>query len=194
MSSKIPDAEYNSSGGSLLWGATKLVGKATAFVGYGAAVGVGMASMTAGKLAGKGALAAGAHIGSSTLASLNHSNPFRNPIGAAGKAMYKGMSSLVKYEPAKKVYNSSSKVLEDKGARLKMTKKGLGLIFGASVLGGMSSEYNSYVSKQMGTTDTAMTTATPNYQPQEYAKTVSPIDHAGATGDLVFALNANRRG
>lgn len=68
----------------------------------------------------------------------------------------------------------------------KATKLGAGLIIGASVIGGMSGAFDELNTKRMGQMDTMIHKATP--------QTPAYQQNAGATGDLVFAMNANRRG
>lgn len=68
----------------------------------------------------------------------------------------------------------------------KATKFGAGLIVGASVIGGMRGALSELSTRRMGQMDTRTHRATPQIPAYE--------QNAGATGDLVFAMNANRRG
>lgn len=97
--------------------------------------------------------------------------------GAArlANATQKFLGSVVKYD------KEAGKLMD-----VKLTAKGKALMVGSSVIAGMAGAFNEMQRTHMGTVDTYMTSMTPRIP--------SMPDNAGATGDLVFALNANRRG
>lgn len=68
----------------------------------------------------------------------------------------------------------------------KMTGLGAGLVVGSALLSGTQEAFNSFNRNRMGQSDGQITRATP--------RTPSYAQNAGATGDLVFAMNRNRRG
>lgn len=68
----------------------------------------------------------------------------------------------------------------------KLTGFGAGLVFGSAVVSGATEAFNDFNRNRMGQSDGQITRATP--------RTPSYANNAGATGDLVFAMNKNRRG
>ena len=68
----------------------------------------------------------------------------------------------------------------------KTTALGTGLIMGSAFIKGTQEAFQDFNRNRMGTSDGQITRATP--------RTPSYADNAGATGDLVFAMNRNRRG
>jgi hypothetical protein len=171
-------------GGKLLKGGAKLA--------YGSAAFSGKAMIGTAGFVGKHAGRASISLGKSFWNSFHEESGLKNPVGALAKTTYKGLSKMAKFTPSHTVYNDTKKAFETKGPSLKLTKLGLGTMVGLSAIGGVSKAYDSYMTKRAGTIDTQKTTATPDYNPAQY--TVQHPDYAGATGDLVFALNANRRG
>lgn len=70
--------------------------------------------------------------------------------------------------------------------KVKFTKLGKGIIAGMGIVQGLSSAKDELIKSHMGQADPYVHTATPTIPAYQL--------NAGATGDLVFALNANRRG
>jgi hypothetical protein len=66
---------------------------------------------------------------------------------------------------------------------VKLSKVGAGVLVGAAAFGAIKEGFNEINTMHMGQNDGMVRRATPSY-----------LNNAGATGDLVFALNANRRG
>jgi len=68
----------------------------------------------------------------------------------------------------------------------KLNLAGKGLVYGSALMAGAKEAFNDFNSNRMGQRDGQITRATP--------RTPSYANNAGATGDLVFAMNRNRRG
>lgn len=161
------------------WGLTKTTGKVGAFAASGV---------------GTGALKASSYVGRTAISSVMSSNPLKNPLGVLAKGAYKLGGKMVNYTPGERVYDEASKKIIKKAPSLKLSKFGAGVLVGSSIIGSAMSAMNKFETDRMGTVDTQATTATPDARPQEYNRTFQPVDHAGATGDLVFALFKNRHG
>lgn len=107
-----------------------------------------------------------------------------NALGKQVKQVGKGTLNL-----------ASTLVREDKhnsliGLRFK--KRGLALVAGASMIGATAKEAKSYVNEDLrGRVDTYTTPIAPQLNSSGYQNFGQ---QAGATGDLVFALNKNRKG
>lgn len=70
-----------------------------------------------------------------------------------------------------------------------LTGKGKAIVFGAAAIGGTAGAYNDYETTQMGMPSGEVVTPTPSA-----AGYTRFGEEMGATGDLVFAMNRNRRG
>lgn len=68
----------------------------------------------------------------------------------------------------------------------KLNAAGKGLVVGSALFAGAKEAFNDFNTNRMGQRDGMITRATP--------RTPSYANNAGATGDLVFAMNKNRRG
>lgn len=183
-------------------------------IGFGAkAVGkVGMAVGKAGFAIGSAGAAAtvwaggqaGKHLGLPVLKGLgkvalgtpgfliNGAGPLGSPIKGAAKYGSSLAKNMVKYEGSHLKYNKYLGELQREGPSLKMTKFGYGVIGGLAGVQFLRGAYGAYMGSRMGTVDTKTTSLTPDFSPQEYR--AQHPDFAGATGDLVFALSANRHG
>lgn len=115
-----------------------------------------------------------------------------SPLKVAAKAIGKVGKNMVEYKGSHLEYNRYLGKLEKKGPSMNVTKFGLGVLTGLSAIQGARGAVNAYMGSRMGTVDTRTTSLTPDYSPQEYK--IQHPDFAGATGDLVFALDANRHG
>ena len=176
--------------------AAKGVGKVGAFIGTATA---GLALGTAG-LVGKAAFAAvppavkfagNAAWGTAGFLAKGY-GPLGSPIKAAAEIVGKVGKNMVTYEGSHMQYNRYLGKLEKKGPSLHISKFGAGVLGGLAAVQGARSGMNAYMESRMGTVDTKTTSLTPDYSPQEYR--VQHPDFAGATGDLAFALHANRHG
>ena len=164
------------------------LGKNSAKAGLATAAAVGTAAGAVGLYAG-GKIAQGAiNIAGSAFESLFSKglNPIGGAIGTAG-----GIAShFVKYNPRHQVYSIARRKYVTRGGNFRLTKLGTGFLAVAELIGGGKQAYADNKVNKMGMVDTQKVTATPDFSPQQY--TVQPPDMAGATGDLVFALHANR--
>lgn len=130
---------------------------------------------------GKGLL----NLGRGTVGMLNSTNPWRNPIGQMANMAQKAAGKLVSHEPSTKVWNASKGAMESKGG-LKLTGWGKMAVGVTAVAEGAWKAKEAFETSRMGQMDANIVTATPRIP--------SYKDDGGASGDLVFALNANRRG
>lgn len=124
--------------------------------------------------------------GSAFAESLTSTNRFVNPLGSVANGIAKASNKLVKYAPAKEAWNVEKGILERKEGSLKLSNWGKTFVGVSAIATGASNALNTFEQSRMGTQDDYVTTSTPI--------TPSYKDNAGASGDLVFALNANRRG
>ena len=118
--------------------------------------------------------------------------PVKSPLRGAVKLVGKAAKSMVTYEKGHMEYNRYLGKLEKKGPSLHLSKIGVGALGGLAAVQGIRGGFNAYMGSRMGTVDTKTTSLTPDYSPQEYK--IQHPDFAGATGDLAFALHANRHG
>lgn len=105
------------------------------------------------------------------------------------KAAYNFLSSLIDYQPGGEAWNETKGVLEKRMPNLRLTGRGKILAIGAGLAASAIRGSNEQEKRTMGKVDSSVTTATPDYSPKEYNVN---LDSGGATGDLVFALWANR--
>lgn len=151
---------------------------------------VGSATMMAGKTifnAGyNNAPQAMAHVGSASAAGASKLADAAMEGTAAGIRMAVGagsiMSKFIDYDVAKygekSLFNS------------RLTKGGMGLVYGTGLLAGTVGAYHDYENRQMGTPSGEVVTSTPQIN---YTHFANFGEEMGATGDLVFAMNRNRR-
>ena len=139
---------------------------------------VGETALKAGKAslnAGKGMANTAASIGLPMIGgALMTKGSFTPGGGYASKAIGLGRS-LVKFDEN---YNNLL------GA--KVTKLGVAAFAATTVVDGSLKAYRNYNQRRQGVVDNHITRATPQIPSYDL--------NAGATGDLVFAMNANRRG
>jgi hypothetical protein len=112
-------------------------------------------------------------------------NRLLNPVARHATTLNRAAENFVKIEPKRQVYDPKRDRMISKGG-IKLKPLGWATIIGGGVIGATRSIAEAADSSRIGTRDTNITTATPR-QP-------SYANDAGASGDLVFALNANRRG
>lgn len=140
--------------------------------------GGGIAKMGGGILSGAGSMAAG--IGAMA------SNPsMLSPISRYGGVGRNIASNFATYTPTYMDYDAATKKLTKKGG-LKLTGLGKGIIGAGAAVKGIRSGYEALENNRMGQMDPYVHRATPRLP--------SYANNAGASGDLVFAMNANRRG
>ena len=169
--------------GSAAWSGIKWAGK-KAGAGFAAGMrGVGSATIAAGEAGAMGAKKAAPHI-------LNGAVGAAEAIGdmaltgaeTAGKMMLgagKYMGDMIDINPAKYEYSLF-------GAGL--TGKGKAIVYGSALVAGTLGAYNDYETTQMGTPSGEVVGPTPRMNYTRFG------EEMGATGDLVFAMNRNRRG
>lgn len=138
---------------------------------------------------GEAAFAAGRGakwLGGGFAESLSSTNRFVNPLGSIANGVKKASNSLVRRAPVKDVWNAEKGIMESKGGNLKLSNWGKSLVSVTAVATGAFKAKEAFEQSRMGVQDNYITTSTPRIP--------SYKDDGGATGDLVFALNANRRG
>jgi hypothetical protein len=198
-----------------------LIGGAMGAVALPAAVGVGKAAASIAGVAGSAYLNAGASAVRAAPGALLGTAAFAtkmiNGVGTsgglldvfAGRGIAGSMSTVA--SPIRRHVNAvggfGSKLVNwntDSGGTLRSTKRqtllgkatdtqgvkltGLGkaTLWGGAIGAGVTSAFQEFNESRMGSSDGQVSRATP--------RTPSYDLNAGATGDLVFALNANRRG
>lgn len=112
-------------------------------------------------------------------------NKILNPVARHATAVGNIAKHFAEYEPKRQVYDPKRERLVTKGG-FKLKPLGWGVIGLGAAIGGARSAMDTSDRIRMGQVDPYITRPTP--QLPSYA------NNAGATGDLVFALNANRRG
>lgn len=111
-------------------------------------------------------------------------NKATNPIGRYASATKNVAKNLIKYTPETKVWSEAEKKLvTSQEGKWSLTKTGSAIKSTALIASGFMSAKKAFEESRMGVTDDNVTKATPSYS-----------DNGGASGDLVFALNKNRRG
>ena len=173
-----------SAAAGLAIGTTKVAGQIGLGAGKAALMGVGPVPGIP-KMLGSAAIQTGKFM-------VHGYGPLGSPIKGVAKLAGKMAKNMVTYEKGHMEYNRYLGKLEKKGPSLHLTKFGAGVLGGLAAMQGIRGGMNAYMGSRMGTVDTKTTSLTPDYSPQEYK--IQHPDFAGATGDLVFALNANRHG
>ena len=112
-------------------------------------------------------------------------NRLLNPVARHATALNKVAENFVSIEPKRQVYDPKRDRMISKGG-VKLKPLGWATIIGGGAIGAVRSAAEAADNSRIGTKDPYITTATPRQS--------SYANNAGASGDLVFALNANRRG
>lgn len=162
------------------------------------AIGIGKASWSLGKSAGENIAHYGpkfaAYTGEmewkgikgvgKTLYNTSNNPNWDNPLSYA-HAAGNFVSGLVKKVDGEVIKDSAGKVIKETSDRYRLSRSGK-FVFGAGMaLYGVNDSMGTLEDSRMGMADDGpITTATPRF----------PVDNGGATGDLVFAMNRNRRG
>lgn len=94
-------------------------------------------------------------------------------------------NNFVSFEPRRQVFDEKRNKMVSKGG-FKMKWLGWGVLGAGAMIGAARDVKDVQDSYRIGQRDPYITRATPRIP--------TYVDNAGATGDLVFALNANRRG
>ena len=146
---------------------------------------IGAAGLAAGKILGTAAKTAIGGPGFTGGAMAQAGNLILNPVQRHARAFSNVADSLFKYTPKREIFDAASGKMKTTGG-LKITPWGWGLLGAGAAVHSARGALAEADRIRMGTVDPYITRATP--RPPSY------YDNAGATGDLVFALNANRRG
>lgn len=108
------------------------------------------------------------------------------------------MGNLVRHDPSRSMHISprSGQIttmggMIRKSSPFRTTGAGKAVFMGGAAIGGVMGAWDEFATSRMGMPDREITRATPR-MPLEQG--LGHHDHAGASGDLVFAMNANRRG
>ena len=141
---------------------------------------------TGGAIGAVDAVSSGAAgLGGAVVGAASVSNMALNPI-----ARYTGMArnlggKFMDYTPRRWDYNAKADKLTRAGGP-KLTGLGKGIIGAGAAVQGVRGAYDALEQSRMGEMDPYVARATPRLP--------SYANNAGASGDLVFALNANRQG
>lgn len=100
-----------------------------------------------------------------------------NPLDRHGKALLNIAGKMIKKNPG----NNADGIISD----YSLSGFGKAMVIGGSLVKGAKDAFNTYMSSKVGQRDGYISSVTPQ---------IRLADNAGATGDLVFALNNNRRG
>ena len=122
-------------------------------------------------------------VGKTLYATSNNPN-WNNPLSYA-HAAGNFVSGLVKHIDSEAITDATGKVIKETEGRYRLSNSGK-FVFGAGMaLYGANDSMGTLEDSRMGVADDGpITTATPRF----------PVDNGGATGDLVFAMNRNRKG
>lgn len=157
-----------------------------------AGIGVGKAAVKGTRALGNFSINVGVNLARNTVESLKKPAGFQNPIGAVAKGFHKATTGMVDVEGPRTVWDSTKGALVDRGPKIKLTGKGKLFALGAGLIASTIAGSQASEQRHMGTIDSSQVyTATPDFAPKQYSQN---LDYGGATGDLVFALFANRRG
>lgn len=141
----------------------------------------GKGPMKAARGIGSGIQGMGTGIGA--LAAKNTS--MFNPLGSyTGMARNLG-NNFASYTPSFMDYNAKTEKFTKKGG-IKLTGLGKGIIGAGALVKGVRGGFDQLENSRMGQMSPHVSRATPRLP--------SYADNGGATGDLVFAMNANRQG
>lgn len=113
--------------------------------------------------------------------------------GGAGVLSAGAIGAGAAYSLGKASVKGPANLNFDNMNQLKLSKTGIALVGGSAMFEGAIKAKDAFYKSRMGTHDGMARSATPSI-PQELKAPTSYVDNAGATGDLVFALNNLRNG
>lgn len=116
-----------------------------------------------------------------------------SPLSRYGGVAGRIMDNFATYTPSYMDYNKATGKLSRKGG-LKLTGLGKGIIGAGAAVQGIRGGYEALERSRMGQMMPEVRTARPSVMQQGGQQMGHSMNHAGATGDLVFAMNANRQG
>lgn len=167
----------------IIWNGVKAVGKGIGHAAYSGMEAIGGVAERAGKAAWNAAPGVAEKIGDASLYTAEGIGHAAGVGIKTGGTMMVGagkmVGDLIEYNP-KKYTNSLF------GAEFSRTGKTL--MIGAGLIAGTAGAYNEYETTQMGTPSGEVASPTPSINYTRFG------EEMGATGDLVFAMNRNRRG
>ena len=122
------------------------------------------------------------------------SAPARKFYSNVAKDLGTAAESMVTYTPSHVIHDVRKGTYTKVPGKMRFSKRGLIGIAAASLISGTIGAAQDTKAAHMGTIDSRPVTSTPDFSPRQYEKhpSRSYLDNAGATGDLVFALNALR--
>lgn len=177
-----PGANYEASGtmGALAGGAIGLTAGAIAMNPLKAASAVGGLAIGTAEVAGAGIIAGAEGVGAGIIGAAKIAMPVAGY--AAGK--YASIGAGVAKHIDKYWLKEDKRPSNILGTKMNMLGKTA--VVGSALIGGTAEAFDQFNTNRMGQRDGMITRATP--------RTPSYANNAGATGDLVFAMNRNRRG
>lgn len=178
-----------------LMGGLFKAGKSIGSAGYGMAAGLGKAIESGAVTGGKAVIGAGT-VGVKTAKFIGKSG------GALGMGVDKSMGGVLGggvsfnstlHGMGRAIKGFSEKMVKETatGNGIKLSGMGKAAVLTGALYGGTRDEVVNSQERQMGM-NTGVTRATPTMMPMQQAP--HSMNHAGATGDLVFAMHKNRRG
>ena len=123
-----------------------------------------------------------------------------NPVGRWTDTGGKMLGGMVRHNPSRSMSMLKGGKIDTIGGLIRrpspfsLTKAGGIALGGAAIIGGIQGAWENFEHSRMGEMDREVTRATPRLPMGEGQQRQGAPNHAGATGDLVFAMNANRRG
>lgn len=148
---------------------------------------------TARKAATKGAASAGSVLSAQVNAAGNVSMASRlNPLQRYSNLGSRLANKMGTYTPGGPVAEGG-KIVRKRGT-FKASGLAKGIIGAGALAVGAKGALDGIEQSRMGQTTPHTYSSTPTPQAMPTQPQFNPHDHAGATGDLVFAMNANRRG
>ena len=188
------DKAAEKTGDLLHKGITAAVSIGIAALGKGAGI-LGTAGMASVEGIGRAGIFIGKTAGNAVWKSLNQTNGSRNIAGAAVKGLWNAGGKLVRFERGRKIWNPVKGEVEKTAGGLRLTGFGKAALTGSVLSGAVFDASRNTMNERMGAIDDSRVySAAPSVIADTGYGTSAPIDYAGATGDLVFALNANRQG
>ena len=112
---------------------------------------------------------------------------FANPLSFANGVAQNFVKGVVKETPSSIIKNGKGEFVE-KASHYSLTGKGASILGVGMAAYGVSDSMNILQESRQGTASGEMMTSTPMIDMG------GMVDNGGATGDLVFAMNRNRRG
>ena len=198
--------------GHALWTGTKAVGNAGLTLADYGTIGAVKAGIAGTKVAVNAATRVGGFAGGFIKESAKHvghslTQEKGNPIGVAAETGSKIINKVADHTAEWKYpeyrMGRDGKLKLDEGG-FKFTPIGFGMLLGSGAAISALNGTRDYMDRRQGQLDGSVRSATPEIKAEEYSNTstplpsstgshlIQPVDNGGATGDLVFALNANR--